>query len=127
MVNEEGARAMPARHLQKRSQNLGGLNRPLDLLQFTCCCRVNPGLTSLQRLLREACESALVEAELTELAFASRNIQRWVGFPRVFGCHLTPLPFEDSRIFTINFNRRKIRPLRRVFETLASNDAPVPL
>lgn len=53
-VNEERAGAMPARHLQKRNQNLGGLNRPLDLPQFTCCYHVNPGLKSLQRLLQDS-------------------------------------------------------------------------
>lgn len=68
-----------------------------------------------------------MEAELTQLAFRSRKIKHWVGFPSVFGCNLTPLPFEVSRIFTVDFNQRKIRPLENVFETLTSNDAPVPL
>lgn len=65
--------------------------------------------------------------ELTELAFRSRKIKRWVEFPRVFGCNLTLLPFEVSRIFTIDFNQRKIRPLQSVLEMLASDDALVPL
>lgn len=53
-VNEERARAMPAGHLQKRSQNLGGLNCPLDFPQFTCCYHVNPGLKSLRWLLQDS-------------------------------------------------------------------------
>lgn len=53
-VNEERARAMPARHLQKWSQDLGRLNRPLDLPQFTCCYHVNPGLKALRRLFQDS-------------------------------------------------------------------------
>lgn len=48
-VSEERARVMPARHLQKWSQNLGGLNQPLNLPQFICCYYVNPGLKALRQ------------------------------------------------------------------------------